>query len=44
MKKEKKYLTPEAEIVCFEKDDIILTSGEDLWGGDVDSGNDVSAP
>ena len=33
MEKEKKYLIPEAEIVCFNYDDIILTS--DVGGENV---------
>lgn len=35
--KKKKYETPIAEIVEFNKDDIIATSGERLFG---DEGND----
>ena len=33
MEKEKKYLIPEIEIVCFDNNDIILTS--DVGGGNV---------
>ena len=32
MKKEKKFLIPEAEIVEFSNEDIIVTSGEEWWG------------
>ena len=33
MAKERKFLNPEAEVVCFYNEDIILTS--DVGGGDV---------
>lgn len=33
MNNEKKYLKPEAEIIVFQNDDIITTSGETPWGG-----------
>ena len=32
MKEEKKFISPEIEIVEFVEEDIILTSGEVDWG------------
>ena len=39
----KKFIEPELIIYYFEDIDTIGESGED-WGGDVDEGNDSSAP
>ena len=49
MKKEKRFVKPEAEIVEFYNDDIILTSGEGdvgginypWWNGDEDLPSDT---
>lgn len=41
MKKENKYLKPEAEIVAFNIDDIILTSDV---GGIIDEGDTPDLP
>lgn len=38
MNKKSKFLKPEADIVKFNDEDIIVTSGNPLWGGDYDIG------
>lgn len=38
MKKEKKFTNPEIEIVRFSDADIIVTSGNDPWGGENEIG------
>ena len=40
MKKEKKFMIPEAEIISFEDNDIIFTSGEGDFTDPID-GDDI---
>ena len=38
MKKEKKFTKPEAELVKFTAEDIIITSGGDPWDEEYEQG------
>ena len=44
MNKEKLFIKPKAMIIEFLKDDIIVTSGERPWWGDVGDTTDTEVP